>query len=138
LSYAHLPLRFHDSRAGRLFLRSSWDEDATWVGFVDGKAEVLREGAPQPFQVDKVIVVGDTVIAPAKSPMRLNLRADQPKHWYVVGWKPGAVVDVEADDEELDEKIADRGGILALEFLREQDLSVRLHLHAPGAATTLK
>jgi hypothetical protein len=138
LSYAHLPLRFHDPRAGRLFLRSSWDEDATWVGFVDGKAEILRDGKPQPLQVDKTIVVGETVIAPAKSPMRLEVRADHPKHWYVLGWKSGAVVDVEVDDEELDEKIADRGGILALQFLREQDLMVRLSLHAPAAASTLK
>jgi hypothetical protein len=138
LSYAHLPLRFHDARAGRLFLRSSWDEDAIWVGYVDGKAEVLRDGKPQPFQVNKTMVVGDTVIAPAKSPMRLDVQADHPKFWFVLGWKPGAVVDIEADDEELDEKIADRGGILPLQFIREENISVRLRLHAAVAATTLK
>ena len=32
------------------------------------------------------------------------------------------------DDEELDEKAADRGGILPLEFKREQNMSVRLRL----------
>lgn len=138
LSYAHLPLRFHDTRAGRLFLRSSWDEDATWVGYFNGRAEVLKDGKPQPFQVNKTIVVGDSVITPAKSPMVLQVDPDQPKFWFILGWKPGDIVDIEADDEELDEKIADRGGILALQFLREEKLSARLRLHAPPAAATLK
>ena len=50
LSYDHMPLRYHDKRAGRLFVRSSWEEDATWIGYWDGKAEVLREGKPQPLK----------------------------------------------------------------------------------------
>jgi hypothetical protein len=129
LSFDHVPLRFHDSRAGRLFLRSSWDEDALWVGYTGGKAEVLREGKPQPFQVNKTVVVGDTVITPAKSPLRMEVKADMPRHWYILGWKPKAVIDVEAEDEELDEQFVDRGGILALEFKRKDDLSVRLKLH---------
>ena len=54
LSYAHLPLHYHDSRAGRFFIRSSWDEDATWLGYVDGKAEMLKEGNPQPMQLNKI------------------------------------------------------------------------------------
>ena len=138
LSYAHLPLRFHDVRGGRLFLRSSWDEDAIWVGYVDGKAEVLRDGKPQPFQVNKPIVVGDTMLAPAASPMRLQIQADQPAFWFLLGWKPGSVVDIEVDDEELDEKVADRGGILPLQFLREENISVRLRLHGPAPGATLK
>lgn len=138
LSYAHLPLHYHDARSGRLFVRSSWDEDATWLGYVDGKAEVLREGNPQPMQVNKTLIVGQSVITPAKSPLKLDIKADEPKHWYVVGWKPRAVVDVEADDEELDEKVADRGGILPLEFKREQNMSVRLRLRPaqPAVAAT--
>jgi hypothetical protein len=129
LSYEHTPNRFHDVRAGRLFVRSSWGEDALWVGYTAGKAEVLRDGKPQPFQVNKAIDVGGTVIAPAKSPMRLQVKADSPEHWFVLGWPAKATVDIEAEDEELDEKIADRGGILALEFKRKQDMSVRLKVH---------
>jgi hypothetical protein len=129
LSYDHMPMRYHDSRSGRLFLRSSWDEDAVWVGYTGGKAEVLREGKPQPFQVNKTIVVGENVIAPAKNPMRIEVKADSPQHWFILGWSPNAVVDVEAEDEELDEHVADRGGILGLEFKRKQDISVRLKVH---------
>jgi hypothetical protein len=80
--------------------------------------------------VNKTGVVGETVIAPAKSPMRLEVKADSPRHWYILGWKPNAVIDVEAEDEELDERFTDRGGILALEFKRNDDLIVRLKAHA--------
>ena len=82
------------------------------MGYVNGKAEMLREGNPQPVQVNKTFIVGQSVITPAKSPLTLDLKADEPKHWFVVGWKPFAVVDLEVDDEELDEKAADSGGIL--------------------------
>ena len=112
-----------------LFMRSSWDEDATWLGYIDGKAEVLREGKPQPLQVNKTLIIGQSVITPAKSPMRFEVAADQAEAFrYVLGWKPGAAVEIEADDEELDERIADRGGILALEFKREQKISVLLRV----------
>ena len=128
LSYAHLPMHFHDSQAGRLFMRSSWDEDATWLGYVDGKAEVLREGKPQPLRINRTLILGDSVITPSKSPMKIDVKADEPKHWYVLGWKPFAMIEIEADDEELDEAAADRGGILALELKREENMSVRLRL----------
>lgn len=138
LSYAHLPLRFHDERSGRLFLRSSWDEDALWLGYVNGKAELLKDGKPQPLQISKTAVVGDSVITPGKSPMRLDVKADQPKYWFVLGLPPLSMFDVEVDDEELDEKMTDRGGILALYLPREQDVSVRLRLYSPKAAVAGK
>ena len=43
------------------------------------------------------------MIAPAKSPMRLDVKCGQPEVWFVVGWKPFGGVDFEVDDEELDE-----------------------------------
>ena len=89
----------------------------------------MREGRPQPFQVNKTIEVGESVIAPAKSPMRLEIGAESPTHWFILGWPAKTLVDIEAEDEELDENTVDRGGILALEFKRKQDMSVRLNTH---------
>ncbi len=45
LSYYHLPLAMHQSTAGRLVLRSSWEDDASWFHFGDGKVQVFEEGA---------------------------------------------------------------------------------------------
>ena len=41
LSYFHLPLAFHDSRLGRLFLRSSWDTGCHLAGLPGGPAPDL-------------------------------------------------------------------------------------------------
>src|SRR5690349_18360268 len=37
LSYYLAPLVFHDEDFGRLFIRSSWDESARWLGYFDGE-----------------------------------------------------------------------------------------------------
>ena len=94
LSYALLPLVFHNGATGHVFARTSWEEDATWIGyfdshlqvFRDGKLETLRSGAAiQPVRVgDAVFGVmsgcfgsyamshGDTV---ARKPSRLSFAA---------------------------------------------------------------
>ena len=42
LSYYHVPLIYHNADFGKLFVRSSWDEDAEWFGYFDGvDADVL-------------------------------------------------------------------------------------------------
>ena len=44
LSYFQLPLVFHDAATGHVFARTSWDEDATWIGYFDGHLQVFRDG----------------------------------------------------------------------------------------------
>jgi len=44
LSYYHVPLVYHDELFGRLYVRSSWDDDATWAGFFDGQLQLFRDG----------------------------------------------------------------------------------------------
>ena len=41
LSYFHIPLVFHDRLTGHVFARTSWDEDATWVGYFDGHLQMF-------------------------------------------------------------------------------------------------
>jgi hypothetical protein len=47
LSYYHMPLAYHDEAFGRLFLRSSWNEDATWLGYFDGELQLFENGEPK-------------------------------------------------------------------------------------------
>ena len=44
LSYYHLPLSMHAGAAGRLALRSSWEDDATWFHYSDRKVQFFEEG----------------------------------------------------------------------------------------------
>ena len=43
LSYYLAPLVFHDELFGRLFIRSSWDESARWLGYLRRRATTVRE-----------------------------------------------------------------------------------------------
>ena len=44
LSYYHLPLSMHHADSGRLALRSSWEDDATWFHYSQGKVQFFEEG----------------------------------------------------------------------------------------------
>src|SRR5260370_38575796 len=44
LSYYLVPLLFHDDMFGRLFMRSSWEENAKWLGYFHGELQNFDEG----------------------------------------------------------------------------------------------
>lgn len=45
LSYQHVPLALHDEIGGQLYVRSSWDDDAAWIGFFRGNCSSSRTAA---------------------------------------------------------------------------------------------
>ena len=115
LSYFQMPLVFHDAASGHVFARSSWDEDATWIGFFDGhlqlfrngKIETLRRGATIP-----PIHIGDAVLMSGHDP-EWKFPADG-EALFVLGLTPKAVYDIEIDNEELSEGETDSGGTLVI------------------------
>ena len=109
LSYYHVPLIFHDELFGRLFIRSSWDESASWLGVFDGEAQLFQDGKvtvlnPQitagPFPLTEAIVFFGS------GAMKFKVKLDEEEAVFVVGLKPRQRYDVEVDDEEMYE--ADR------------------------------
>lgn len=118
LSYHTLPLVLHDKRFGRLYLRSSWDDDAQWAGYADRRLETFDQGEPRTLPLrpgGKPLRIGGALVLVGSSPMRFNASGEVTAV-YVVGLRPGGRYEVEVDDEEMREELADRGGILALEF----------------------
>jgi hypothetical protein len=134
LSYYHLPMALHDETTGRLFLRSSWEEDATWVGFFDGQLQLFEKGelrvARDPASA-KPVQIGDALVVFAKNPVRFQVTRPDVKIVFVAGLKPGASYEVEIDDEEMDERAADRGGIIALTLSPRPGIGIRLQPVAP-------
>jgi hypothetical protein len=116
LSYYHLPNLFHDRRhsGGRLLVRSSWDDDATWYGFLDGKAQLFQDGRISTPGTD--LRVGEVQIISAKSPFQFRVTKDSPENYFLIGLKPGKAYELEVDDEEMREVYSDSGGILNLTF----------------------
>jgi hypothetical protein len=135
LSYYHVPLVYHNPESGKLFVRSSWDADATWFGVWGGTMQIFEDGKLRPA-------------TPQAGPLSLTqavaLFGQAAKQWkvklgeeedaaFVVGLKPHGNYEVEVDDQEMIELPADAGGILQLGIAKGREVGVRLRPAAGGA-----
>src|SRR6185437_13193456 len=128
LSYTKLPLTIHEPRSGALFVRSSWDEDASWFGIVDhqlqsfhdGRASVLR---PTARAKPELISLGPASVIVGTPPMKFPA-ADETI--FVISLKPKSWYGVEVTDEELSQFETDPKGTLELNFPKGRKATVRL------------
>ena len=137
LSYAHLPLAFHDPRSGDLFIRSSWDEDAIWFGLYRGEAQVFRDGhitvlrqnAAAPKQTP-IVDVGETAsVALGRAGAPFSATGAE---LFVIGLRPEHNYDVEVEDEEMIELKTDHSGTLRSRLPRDQETGIRLRDRSPS------
>ena len=116
LSYFQMPLVYHDSFTGHLFARTSWDENATWVGYFEGHLQLFRDGKIETLKAGAVtdpVHVGEAVILSARAKDTTRFRADA-EAVFVLNLAPRSRYDVEIDDQELREEETDTGGTLVL------------------------
>jgi len=128
LSYFHIPLVFHDGATGHVFARTSWDEDATWIGYFDGHLQLFRDGHIETLRsgaATKPVRIGDALLMGAESPESAKFRADA-EAIFVLNLTPRAHYDVEIDDEELEDLETDAGGTLVLSFPEGVNTGVRI------------
>lgn len=119
LSYYHAPLVFHDSKYGRLFVRSSWEEDAAWLGTIEGRVQTFREGRRGVLEVKPgpaPVSLTEALVFFAGPELRFKARLQAEEQVFVLGLKPRCRYQVEVDDQELVETAADPGGILEVEL----------------------
>lgn len=115
LSYFQMPLVYHDAVTGHVFARSSWDEDATWIGFFDGHLQLFHDGHIESLRPGATIApihIGDAVLMSGRDP-EWKFRADG-EALFVLGLTPKSSYDVEIDNEELAEYETDSGGTLVI------------------------
>ena len=129
LSYYHVPLVYHDSRYGHLFVRSTWDESAAWLGVFDGRVQLFRDG--RVTQLDPRITTGpldltEALVWFAPSVPKFNAVAKEGGPVFVLGLEPRRKCLVEVDDEEMREAQADPGGVLALDLPEGVQTGVRV------------
>ena len=129
LSYYMAPLVFHDDVFGRLFIRSSWDESARWLGYFDGELQLFENGAvtvlntqlsADPMSLDTAVVFF------GKNAQKFHTLLDEEEEVFVLGLKPHRTYQIEVDDEEMTEGETDAGGILPLKLPRKVQIGVRL------------
>ena len=129
LSYFQMPLVFHDPASGHVFARTSWDEDATWLGYFDGHLQLFRNGQVETLRAGataKPMKVGGALIVPSENKDSARFRADA-EAIFVLNLVPHSAYDVEVDDEEMWEVETDAGGTLVLAFPEGTDTGVRIH-----------
>jgi hypothetical protein len=133
LSYYHVPLAQHDAIGGQLFVRSAWEDDASWIGFFDGQLQLFADGsvtrvdpklAHEPMDIEeatiffardakKFRVPQHKPEAPGDVPPGAAV-ADPGVDVFIVGLEPRRPYHVEVDGEEMIEETADPGGIIFL------------------------
>jgi hypothetical protein len=118
LSYYHVPTVYYNPDYGRLFARSSWDDDAAWFGLFDGGAQLFADGhvtmvSPQvqapPLSLD------DATVCFGRAVRDFQLALDGRQTVFVVGLEPRRSYDVEVDDEQMYQADSDRAGIVELD-----------------------
>ncbi len=133
LSYYHVPLVVHDAVGGELFVRSSWEDNAAWLGFFDGQLQLFGEGevvhvdanaAHDPMDLVEATVffahAASKFQLPARPAPEVNPDAGSGDKTagealddvFVIGLEPKRRYHVEVDGEGMFETLSDVGGII--------------------------
>lgn len=131
LAYQTLPLVFHDAARGTLFARTSWDDDATWVGYVEGELQLFRNNGIQTIRPGTAIAplkVGNALLTRPTDPALVRVHLDAGM-LIVLGLKPNAEYGVEIEDRELDFQTTDAAGTLVVDAGEETDAGVWIRPH---------
>ena len=118
LSYYHVPLVYYNPDFGRLFIRSSWDDDASWFGLFDGATQTFAGGRPallNPQRQADPLNLKEAIVCFAAAGRRFQLTLEDATPVFVVSLQPRHTYTVEVDDEEMFEASSDAGGVLELD-----------------------
>jgi hypothetical protein len=128
LSYYHVPLVYHNPESGKLFARSNWDAGATWFGYFDGMMQLFQDGKLQPVAArPEPLSIDQAVICFAQSAQRWRVKlGEEEDAVFVVGLTPRRAYEVEVDDEEMHEAVADAGGIVPVTLIKGKEMGIRI------------
>jgi len=129
LSYYHVPLAAHDAVGGELYVRSTWEDDAAWLGFFGGQLQLFANGevvradpqaAHDPMDLVEATVFfargGTKFQVPDRKPREANTEGkssdDAVADVFIIGLEPGRRYHVEVDGEGMFEAASDAGGIV--------------------------
>lgn len=137
LSFTYMPDLYH--AGGRLFVRSSWDEDAVWFGYSNRQGQVFQQGrreALKPGVKRAPLTLGITRVLFAPDGQRFETgwapapEEGEKKHYdemaFVIDLQPNRPYQVEVDGEGIYEASTDTGGILELKFTPGFKAAVRV------------
>lgn len=116
LSYRSAPLSLHQPRFGALYVRSSWNADASCLFYRNGTAKLLQGGVYRALNLagGGSLSLGPTVIQQMPRKRKLEVDAEQPLTLYLLGAEPSAAYSVLVGDEKPAPRWSGAGGIIAV------------------------
>ncbi|HTX35698.1 MAG TPA: hypothetical protein VME43_11770 [Bryobacteraceae bacterium] len=117
LSYYLVPLVYYNPDFGTLFVRSTWEDNATWFGRFDGVMQLFQDGSVAPVNLAHTpvaISLKEAMVWFAPAGQRITVKLDEEQAVFIVGLEPHRTYLVEVDDEEMQEAEADSGGTVEL------------------------
>jgi hypothetical protein len=129
LSYNLVPMIYHNPEYGKLFIRSSWDEDARWFGAVDGEMQLFADGHPSklsPKLTTPPISLTTATLVFAQQLRKWELKLEEDESVFLLGLAPKHAYQVEVDDEEMFEAQTDVAGILEVDVPRGKPVGLRI------------
>ncbi len=117
LSYYHVPLVFHDNHFGQVFVRSSWEDSASWAGYFEGQLQLFQDGKVSvldPAVRREPLDLEEAIVFFGRDAHQFQLPNKDVNDAFIVGLQPNQTYRVEIDDEELRESLSGPGGILFL------------------------
>ena len=141
LAYYLAPLVFHDDLFGRLFVRSSWDDSAHWLGYFDGELQLFENGSVtvlNPALASEPMSLDTAVVYFGKNAQKFQTILNEDEEVFILGLKPKRTYQIEVDDEEMSEAKTDVGGILELKLPHKVQIGVRLREAPPSTQAPAK
>jgi hypothetical protein len=132
LSYYHVPLVYHDPETGKIFIRSSWEDNAKWLGYFDGVLQLFDEGKPAALDPKRLLAPIGLTEAVICGSRKFRVTLDEEEAVFVLGLQPRRVYQIEIDDEEMYEDAADAGGTLALDPPHGKEVGIRIREAPPS------
>ncbi len=135
LSYYNAPLYLHDELGGRLLARSSWDDDATWIGYLDGELRLFADGKPTPIDPQTQtapIVFPHLAVVVARGEGSFEARLAEGQNVFVIGLEAGRTYWVKIGEGGFGPRAAGKGGILALKVEPGVQTAIELRTADPN------
>ncbi|HUP04051.1 MAG TPA: hypothetical protein VMU19_08680, partial [Bryobacteraceae bacterium] len=127
LSYYYLPLAYYNADFGKLFVRSSWEDSATWLGIWDGVIQKDEGGQPTPLSPEATPQrFAAAVVAFGASKEGFGVSLEEGQRLFVAGLAPKHAYQVEIEGRQPFEAPADPGGIVELKPPPGKYVSIRL------------
>jgi hypothetical protein len=129
LSYNLVPLVYHNPEFGKLFIRSTWDEDALWFGLFEGSMQMFADGHPSavnPKLDTPPISLTSATVCFAQRTRQFHLKLEPDELVFLLGLQPKRIYQVEVDDEEIYEDKTDAGGILVVDLPHGKPIAFRI------------